>query len=490
MIRSILTIALLSLSLSAQGKELCTIAQIMLKPAKNNVCFDRLITQTQNANDRKWLLNLKNTWNPSPKMQIRRIAGGAEFYDGKIFIGSFQWLSMDPPILSINGQLKVGEKSDEKSIAAIVQKLFNEQSTAQFLYQSLMPQAEAQDKNSEKIKQLTILFSIFGQDSKTAEELLSKKDRVLDIIYSSIMTLWQKYVWNMPLKCNADGVQSVPIQFDGDRKFTLSQGKNNQFIIEGLASKKLIATYEQVPQGERNPCLMITSKETDEKYCQPGWEEFFEKFPDARKKYYLKSPTPNVVLDCFAFLPDEKLADNCAEFWMQQDEKYEHYAQATMLPNPISNMNLYECVDDDCKKTVNLSDSQILERVLGEKRIAEIKTTNAKQIKEKVAAYIKFLKEKGISRADDVCSEEACVLPKLDSLSVKDQREARRIFQDLQKSDLAKTMIKETLYNVEALGMIVTGAKLLGECCKSDACRAHAKNNYSIELNKAKETVK
>ena len=177
MIKSLLVGLSLFVSFSVQAKELCTLAQIILKPAKNNVCFDRLITQTKNANDRKWLLDLKNNWNPSPNMQIHLIAAGAEFFDGKTFIGSFQWLSMNPPILSINGVMKVGEKSDEKSIAAIVQKLFNEKTTAQFLYQSFVPSADAQDKDSSRIRDLTTLFTlVYSPDPKTAEELFSNRN--------------------------------------------------------------------------------------------------------------------------------------------------------------------------------------------------------------------------------------------------------------------------------------------------------------------------
>lgn len=492
MIRFIIAMAFVSLSFSAQAKEFCTMAQIMLKPAKNNICFDRLVSQTKNAEDRKWLLNLKNSWNPSPQLQIHVIAAGAEFYDGDKFIGSFQWLSMNPPILSINGVMKVGENGDEKSIVAIVQKLFNEKTTAQFLYQSLLPDAQAQDNNTEKMQKLTILFSIMqNSDPKTAEELFSKAAGNFALLFMPDMTWWQKYIMNLPLKCTADGVQGVPFQLDQDREISISQKSSNQFIIDGLVpGKKMIAAYKPLPQKVGNPCMVITSKEMDEKFCQPGWEEFFKSYPKARAKYAALTPGPSALLDCVAFQPDYELVEACGAFWFKQAEKYEHYLTATVFPNPEPNMKVYECLDEQCKNASAIKDGELLERALGEKTKKKLEAAHNAEIQILKADYIKFLKAKGIQQADDVCSDNQCVLPKLDNLSIKDQREARALFQKLSQTQAKADATKAAVLNTEVIGYAVTGTKLLGECCKSDACRANAQKHLSIELEKAKNTTK
>ena len=490
MIKSILISVSLFLSFAANGKELCTLAQIMLKPAKDNICFDRLITRTQNANDRKWLLNLKNIWNPSPKLQIQTIAGGAEFFDGKTFIGSFQWLSMNPPILSINGVLKVGEKTDEKSIVAIVQNLFNEKTSAQFLYQSLLPAAEAQDKNATTMQQLTILFTLLDNVPKTVDEVFSKSDKKIEQLFMPSMAWWQKYIMNIPLKCTTDGVQGVPFQLDQDRKISISQKGSNQFIIEGLTPEKMIAAYKPIPQLKGNPCLLITSKETDEKFCQPGWEEFFKNNPKARAKYAATTPGPSVLLDCLTFYPDYQLSESCSIFWLQQGEKYEHYSPAIAVSGNEINLKIYECKDDQCKNASAVNEGELFDRALGEKARKQLEAEHKAEIQILIAGYIKFLNEKGIQRADDVCSEDSCILPKLDSLSIKDQREARALFQKLDQTRAKENATREAFLKTAIMGFAVTGTKLLGECCKSDKCIAYAKSNYSIELEKSKETTK
>ena len=110
--------------LKAQAAEYCTFAKIYLTAAKSNPCFSQLITNTKNADDRKWLLKMQNTWNPPADLVVNFVPGGLEMYQGSKHIGGFQWVTIDPPILYWNGEFKVGEKTTETSMVKIIQNLF------------------------------------------------------------------------------------------------------------------------------------------------------------------------------------------------------------------------------------------------------------------------------------------------------------------------------------------------------------------------------
>ncbi len=464
----IITLAIAILPSALQAKEMCTLAQTILAPAKNNRCFDQLVSYTTNPNDRKWLLNKKATWNPPKDFRIVRVVNGALFYRGEENIGGFQWLSMNPPVLYWNNEMKIGKKSNEKSISKILHSLLHDESTGSYVYQSFLPQAEAKSANEELNEEIATIFTIgfiggekqaMGLLSGTATEIMKSKN---DIRHSLFIYVELQSKMN----CSKVGVQNFqqPLLKIGDytpenekdpldtRTYykpgdemtegikTINQKSKNEFEVLGLLpNKKVYLTYLKPTKSH---CTTTISTETDAKYCEKAWKDFF-KINSRLEQEFRKSDYAS--FDCEAFKDEGK--KYC---YLYFEKKFPTYSAES------ADIKIEICEDDSCLKRTDIEELNFGE-------------------------YKKFLKTHNLTAKCDI---NGCELP-----------EGVKALADLQLRKQGMLLQKQTVkigggstertYFLDRKPLIthmIQSAALLGECCKSEECKKAAFDQHNIKL--------
>lgn len=356
--------------LKAQAAEYCTFAKIYLTAAKSNPCFSQLITNTKNADDRKWLLKMQNTWNPPADLVVNFVPGGLEMYQGSKHIGGFQWVTIDPPILYWNGEFKVGEKTTETSMVKIIQNLLHSKTTATYIYQSVLPQANARDDADQNLESLATLYSLNKaqfHNPKNAEETMSRRDKFIKGLYMPpVVDLLHSLVTGLPVQCTKTGVEKLDFSAYKEWGFILNTNDRDETIINTKGnSKKFRIKYSSHIKNKSDLCILNASKEMDQRYCQPLWKEFFAKYPQA-ETILSKNKRPLKQVDCVELLDatnDHSLARACTKFWLVQNEQI----KVSELPQPEnrevrkSNLEYFLCEDDNCNKQKPMDRKTILE---------------------------------------------------------------------------------------------------------------------------------
>jgi len=295
--KKLLFLIVLTSGWNAEAKELCTLAQTILKPAKNNACYDGLIAKTKNADDRKWLLNLRDSWKPSPNLKLNFIANGYELYSGKNKVGIAQWVTVNPLVLYWNGQFLVGKKTSEKSITKRIQQLFKRKTTAAYLYEAFFPTAAANEERKkiqallettkidevEQQKVITLYALGNNESALSAEDLATTEDQGerdhlpylnKDARIDANCTT-ENWIRTLQWRYNFNGKEKTAvIQQKGPFEFEMEN------VVDG---QKISVTYQ--PSDEHIPCIEEESFEMAEKYCAPAWQEFFKLNPKLKEKW-------------------------------------------------------------------------------------------------------------------------------------------------------------------------------------------------------------
>lgn len=472
----LIVLALMPLMWNAEAKETCTLSKTLFAPAKNNRCFDQLVADTKNADDRKWLLEIKNNWKPANEMNAQAIVGGYNFYEGKKFIGSFQWMSISPPILYTNGEIKIGQKNTNPSLVKTIQSLLHNKSTAAYFYQSMIPTAEAQqDQLSEAY---ITLFSLYDK-----EKSISAKDLMSEPWYhrEHLPIPKEGYIWDgtLTFNCTPEGVENVEFKrvygkekyVDGtEKKFTVTQKSKNEFVISGiLGNEKVLVTYR--PNDKEIPCSNGPSFANSDTLCKKAWDEFFAQNPDIHKTFKLSNVSlPNCARWPVPFNSEE--ISRCNEFF---NKKFEIYTQGKAEDKEYSPMKYSYCANADCSKAI------------------EFKHTRTDR-------YIAFMKKRGYDvkcqwvEPKREAAHNDCDLPdearlklteqdRIEALKLLDQinsyTELEEIIHDLQTDSVRHNYTEDIVNNA------VQGTALIGNCCKDPKCRDAAKKNQNLILKPA-----
>lgn len=357
---------------NAEAKELCTLAQTILKPAKNNVCYDGLIAKTKNADDRKWLLNLRDSWKPSPELKLNLITNGYELYSGKNKMGIAQWVTVNPLVLYWNGKFLVGKKSSEKSITKRIQKLFKNKTTAAYLYEAFFPIAAADDEKEkikallnstkideeEQIKVLSLFALGDNNNALSAADLATTEDREAkdhlpylnkDAHIDANCTP-ENWVRTLQWKYKLDGKEKIAvIQQKGPKEFEMEN------VVDG---QKISVTYQ--PNDKHIPCIDTFSSEMDEKYCAPAWQEFFKINPKLKEKW---ATSGTVNLSCSIYKGDivHEILEVRAE---DQETCLQFFKKKFNMHSAQNTVDIKICDDADCTKKVSASQAGGLDSIL------------------------------------------------------------------------------------------------------------------------------
>ena len=452
----------------SQAKEMCTLAQTILAPAKNNRCFDQLVSYTTNIDDRKWLLSKKANWNPPKDFKIIRIVNGAQFYRGEENIGGFQWLSMNPPVLYWNNEMKIGKKSNEQSISKILHSLLHDESTGSYVYQSFLPQANAKSEDASLAEEIATIFTIgfaggekygMGLLSGTAADVMKSKSDVRHsfFIYGELQST---------MNCSKSGIQNFkqPLLKMGDytppnekdpldtRTYykpgdemtegikTINQKSKNEFEVLGLLpNKKVYLTYLKPAKSH---CTTTISTESDTKYCEKAWADFF-KANSRLEQEFRKSDYAS--FDCEAFKDEGK--KSCYLFF---EKKFPTYSTES------ADIKIEICEDDSCLKRVNIEELNFGE-------------------------YKKFLSTHNLSAKCDI---NGCELPEgVKSLpDLKLRKQGMQLQKQTVKIGGGSTERTYFLDRKPLLTHMIQSAALLGECCKSEECKKAAFDQHNIKL--------
>lgn len=471
--KKVLLLVLLVSSWNAEAKEICTLAQTILKPAKNNRCYDQLIAKTKNVDDRKWLMNIRDQWKPAKGLQMNLLLGGFELQRGKKKVGKFQFISMNPLIMIWKDKLMIGKKSDEKSISKKILALLNDASTATYIYQSLFPSANAAPEGTSDEEQvnLTIMYSL-GNDQAmmTAMDHMANKSSGSNNLPKSL------HGEKISAQCTSLGVKDLkwPVKRGQQEKvINITQTGGNEdtgeieLQIKGVIDDvELASTYKF--SEKFNPCLDVISEELDRKYCQDAWVEFFEKNPEIYKKFNASTDTGIASCDIFE--------DNVNKAWnMVFDEKRSIFTPELVACrrffirrfaaySSTSDSSISVCADEPCTKKVSIDQYRFekYRNFVGEDDKITCTPDGGCDLPSEVRLKIPYAK-----------LQEALALQK----ATKEPAANNTVLKAL-KDD--STMIDIRRY--------AQGAALLSDCCKSEPCRKAALANRNIDL-KAPETT-
>lgn len=460
----LLIISIFSFSQHLAAKEMCTLARTMLAPAKNNRCFDQLISMTKNVHDRKWLLSIKNSWNPPKNLQMNLQGAGFQLYQGSKKVGEFQWLSFQPAIFSFNGKMKVANENVRKPFSQVIPQLLHGSSKAAAVFEAFFPSSYAAD-DADLTEKMAVIFSTdfyrdyrdkCGTECGTATEIMSSGYGWASYLVST----WKEKA--SQIKCTAQGVENIqqPLfdveeiyrnqqdsKYDEDAKpsddskqsyesyilkrplITINQVSKNEYEIVNLirdSKKKVYATY--LP-SKNVLCTYAMSQALDEKYCDKAWNDFFKTEKGLEEEF---RNSDYAHFDCNAFSVEQK--NKCLNFFKKRFEKYDTEAEA----------ELKICSDEACTSKIPLNEINYVE-------------------------YRKFLNDHKLTTE---CGEMGCKLPEeiKKLVDLKQRKQGMLLQQETVKAGTSTTTRIFLDNNTYSIRYMLQTAKLMSECCKSSEC--------------------
>ena len=465
--RLILTLAALSLS-PLHAAPLCTFARTYLAPANHNPCFERLMTRAKTKADRQWLMKTARTWSPPKNLVVNEVPGGFTLERGARRLGSVQWISVDPPVIYLNGQFKSASPPADHATSTLVHQLFANARTAQEL--SLWPRAYAADSEGALMEQMTTLFSL-GDLPSTAEEYIAGPHHAVTFPQVGVLKAWTT---GERVTCGANGVDNLSLPFGTDElmrasgksaSYTLRALGKSEFLADGVVpGKKVVIKVD--PGTPRLPCLESGASDQDEKYCTPAWTKFFGQNPKLRQTY---DRSGAVRPDCPTLGPEGEA--RCLAFWRDWSRQFRNYSD-------VGATRISLCQDDACKarQPMTLKD-------LGEQTTAaperETKTQRfAESRQREVDAYVAFLKDNGIESADTACLELKCREPVGVELLSEDKRAEARRLKPRPINETDDGVVVQSILQRGAMGAVV-----LSECCADKKCRDVAFSRLGLNLS-------
>lgn len=408
------------------ASDYCTLAKTLLAPAKNNPCFDQLLTKAKNGDDRKWLLEQARTWSPPSDLTLVLLPSGFAAYLGAKPIGKMQWLRRDPAVLYWNGKIKMlplGVKPSA-SISKTLQLLTQDQTEARFDF-SVFPQAFAQSTNTNLMTKVATFFTL-GFAATTAADFMASSDSLTNI-FPEVGRL-QSFLGGHEVQCSKNGVQNLEFPLKNGRVLRLNSTAEDEFNIEGLSAGLVLhARYNPTPIGQDSlVCLSVFSAGSDSKTCQPLWDEFVAANPAAQEQ--LKK-NPQIGLNCQSFPP--AVQQRCLRFWEGKVEALRNYRPPQAFKTQNKTLYLSACTDASC------SQMKPLDRV------------------EQLG---------GLVEPSGPSSESELQLGKTGV--------------SIQQGFMVTKLVEQA----------VMGARVLAECCKTKECRDVAYQKRSLKLIPATET--
>jgi len=330
----ILNLLISSISMLAHADS-CTLEKVILLPASQNTCYEKLIEHTQNAEDKKWLLNMRSQWNPPKNMMIKGVYGGLEVFLGAKHIGGFQWLSLNPRVLLWNGQIKTLRSEASASVTRSLADLLDAAPISGPLWRTLLPEAYAETGAESKLLRGAIaLFELGGGPPKSILEAI-RGNTVDDSSTADFLPTLKYLQMSVRVDCNKTGAQKVPYRNEYDKRdYTVSQISPYEFKVEGfgrssIGPKTIVVEYHPVQEGGAR-CLSDSPSDIGfvRNTCNPAWEAYLKQDPSIANSDHYDTIRKNFFMNKFVTYKSPN---------SESDQKTQ------------PSMTFFTCENDDCK---------------------------------------------------------------------------------------------------------------------------------------------
>lgn len=235
----------LSFSTHSLAKSQCSIEQTILRPAKNNPCFYKLIEKAKDSYDRKWLLSLVNTWSPDPSYQMIIVPGGIQVYQQKKKVLDARVVTNSPYTLYWNGHFFISKnKPTQPSLKLFFDQLMKPPAQANHI-NFFFPQAFA-DKTDD-LKAIFLLYTWNNSKGVDAKSYIESYGAMSPSLFPD-QSFLETYLFGKSLNCHSNGgMESISYTFSRkDQKpipIMITPVDSTSFKVDGVYGEQGKSTF-------------------------------------------------------------------------------------------------------------------------------------------------------------------------------------------------------------------------------------------------------